>query len=161
MGDTDNYADLRDTRLTAGLSDEQVNRLAGISYCRKLNDNEKLFHEGEQDDALCVITSGKLAVTRNVGGGQEVTLHILQAGDLAGEMGFIAGRPHSASLRAIGNPTVCTFNRQDFESLIESDPWLVYQVMKNIVQVGHNILHRMNAQFVEMSNYISHQHGRY
>lgn len=161
MGDMENYTDLRNSRLTAGLTDEQVNLVAGISYCRKLKDNEKLFQEGETDDTLFVITSGKLAVTRNVGGGQEVTLHILQAGDFAGEMGFVGGRPHSASLRAIGTPTVCTFNRQDFEGLIAQDPWLVYQVMKNIVQVGHDILHRMNAQFVEMSNYISHQHGRY
>jgi CRP/FNR family transcriptional regulator, cyclic AMP receptor protein len=161
MGDTDNYKDLRGSRLTAGLSDEQVNLLAGISLCRKLDDNEKLFQEGETDDTLCVITSGKLAVTRKVGGGDEVSLHILQAGDMAGEMGFVGGRPHSASLRAIGKPTVCTFNRADFEALIERDPWLVYQVMKNIVQVGHDILHRMNAQFVEMSNYITHQHGRY
>ena len=161
MGDTDNYQDLRGSRLTEGLSDEQVNLLAGISLCRKLDDNEKLFHEGETDDTLCVITSGKLAVTRKVGGGDEITLHILQAGDMAGEMGFVGGRPHSASLRAIGKPTVCTFNRADFEALIERDPWLVYQVMKNIVQVGHDILHRMNAQFVEMSNYITHQHGRY
>jgi len=161
MGDTDNYTDLRGSRLTSGLSDEQVSALAGISLCRKLNDNEKLFQEGETDDALYVITSGKMAVTRNVGGGEEVTLHILSAGEIAGEMGFVGGRPHSASMRAIGSPTVCSFNRADFEALVDSDPWLVYRVMKNIVQVGHDILHRMNAQFVEMSNYISHQHGRY
>ncbi|AHE97998.1 Crp/Fnr family transcriptional regulator [Thioalkalivibrio paradoxus] len=161
MGDTDNFTSLRSSRLTAGLTDEQVERLAGISLCRRLEDNEKLFQEGETDDTLCVITSGRLAVTRNVGGGGEVTLHVMQAGDLAGEMGFVGGRPHSASLRAMGRPTVCTFTRADFEALVDSDPWLVYRVMKNIVQVGHDILHRMNAQFVEMSNYITHQHGRY
>jgi CRP/FNR family transcriptional regulator, cyclic AMP receptor protein len=161
MVDSENFSDLRGSRLTEGLTDEQVDRLSGISYCRRLRDNETLFQEGATSDALCVITSGRLAVTRNVGGGDEVTLHILQAGDLAGEMGFVGGRPHSASLRALGEPTVCTFVREDFEALIESDPWLVYRVMQNIVKVGHSILHRMNAQFVEMSNYISHQHGRY
>lgn len=161
MTENPNYTDLRSARLTAGLSDEQVNKLAAITYCRRLEDNEKLFEEGQIDNTLCVITSGKLAVVREVGGGADITLHILQAGDMAGEMGFIVGKPHSASLRAIGRPTVCTFTRDDFEALIDQDPWLVYTVMKNIVQVGHNILHRMNAQFVEMSNYISHQHGRY
>lgn len=161
MADNANYTDLRNSRLTAGLTDAQVETLSGITYCRRLEDNEKLFEEGQIDDTLCVITSGKLAVVREVGGGTDITLHILQAGDLAGEMGFVGGRPHSASLRAIGRPTVCTFSRADFEALIDKDPWLIYTVMKNIVQVGHSILHRMNAQFVEMSNYISHQHGRY
>lgn len=161
MAEIDNYVDLRQSRLTAGLTDAQVEKLAGISFCRRMGDNERLFREGETSEELCVITSGKMAVTREVGGGQDITLHVLQAGDLAGEMGFVGGRPHSASLRAIGQPTVCTFTRAEFEALIEEDPWLVYQVMKNIVQVGHDILHRMNAQFVEMSNYITHQHGRY
>ena len=35
------------------------------------------------------------------------------------------------------------------------------QVMRAIIRAAHRILGRMNAQFVEMSNYISKQHGRY
>ena len=66
-----------------------------------------LVQEGATDDTLYVITSGRLAVTRAVGGAQDVTLHVLRAGDLAGQMGFVDGRPHSATLRAVGEPTVC------------------------------------------------------
>lgn len=88
-------------------------------------------------------------------------MHILQAGDFAGEMGFVDGRPHSATLRAVGKCTVCSFERDQFEALITEDPWLVYRVMQNIVQVVHDILRRMNAQYVEMTNYITKQHGKY
>jgi hypothetical protein len=34
-------------------------------------------------------------------------------------------------------------------------------MMQTIVQAVHQILRRMNAQYVEMSNYITKQHGRY
>jgi hypothetical protein len=44
---------------------------------------------------------------------------------------------------------------------VKSDPELAYQVMRAVVRAAHRILGRMNTQFVEMSNYISHQHGRY
>lgn len=161
MESVDNYTDLRRSCLTEGLNDAQVQRLAAHALCRRLQDDEVLVQEGATDDTLYVITSGQLAVTRAVGGAQDVTLHVLRAGDLAGQMGFVDGRPHSATLRAVGEPTVCMIGRADFEALLDADPRLVYVVMKNIVVVGHDILHRMNAQFVEMSNYISSSHGRY
>jgi len=155
------YKALRSSPLTTELTDQQVRELVGISFCRVLQDDEVLIAEGKVDNSVHVITDGTLAVTRDTGGGEWATLHILRTGDLAGEMGFIDGRPHSATLRAIGRSTVCSFERERFESLLETDPWIVYRVMQNIVQVVHDILRRMNAQYVEMSNYISKQHGRY
>jgi CRP/FNR family cyclic AMP-dependent transcriptional regulator len=155
------YVALRSSPLTAELTDPQVRELVGISFCRLLEDDEVLIAEGKVDNSVHVITDGTLAVTRDTGGGDWVTLHVLRTGDVAGEMGFIDGRPHSATLRAVGRSTVCSFERERFESLLETDPWIVYRVMRNIVQVVHDILLRMNVQYVEMSNYISKQHGRY
>lgn len=161
MEGSENYEYLRGSPLTANLSDDQVRQLAGIAYCRMLEDDEILIEEGKVDNSVHVITNGKLAVTRDVGGGENTTLHLLRTGDVAGEMGFIDGRPHTATLRAVGRTQVCSFEREAFESLIERDPWTVYRVMQNIIQIGHDTLRRMNAQFIEMSNYISRTHGRY
>lgn len=149
------------SRLSDGLTDEQLKLLASISRCRTLKDDEILFEEGQVDHTLHIVASGKLLITRNAGGGEPLILHVIQEGDLAGEMGFVGGRPHSATVRATGRPTVCSFDRNDFEALIDKDPWLVYKVMQNIVKVVHDILRKMNTQYVEMSNYISQQHGRY
>lgn len=161
MEDSSNYDYLRGSPLTANLTDAQVRQLAGIAYCRMLENDDVLIEEGKVDNSVHIITSGSLAVTRDVGGGEHATLHLLRTGDVAGEMGFVDGRPHTATLRAVGRTQVCSFEREAFESLVESDPWTVYRVMQNIVQLGHDILRRMNAQFVEMSNYITRTHGRY
>ncbi len=161
MEETADFDALRGSPLTVNLTDEQVRELMGIAFCRSLDNDEVLIAEGKVDNSFHVVTDGTLAVTRDTGGGDWATLHILRTGDLAGEMGFIDGRPHSASLRAIGRTTVCSFERERFESLLTKDPWVVYRVMQNIVQVVHDILRRMNAQYVEMSNYITKQHGRY
>ncbi len=161
MDEQDDFKSLRGSSLTATLSDDQVQHLVGISVCQVLENDDILIAEGKVDNSLHVITAGTLAVTRDVGGGEWTTLHILRSGDLAGEMGFVDGRPHSATLRAIGRTTVCSFERDNFESLLNDQPWVVYRVMQNIIQSVHDILRRMNAQYVEMSNYISKQHGRY
>lgn len=161
MAVEDDFEFLRQSSLTEGLDDAQVRSLAEIAVCRALADDEVLISEGRVDNSLHVITDGKLAVTRETGAGEWVVLHVLRTGDLAGEMGFIDGRPHTATLRSIGRTTVCSIPREGFEALLERSPWVVYRVMQAIVQSVHDILRRMNAQYVEMSNYISKTHGRY
>lgn len=158
---TDEFGALRSSPFTSELDDDEVQVLASISTCQLLADDEVLFKEGETSPSLHMIIEGRLGVTRDTGGGDWAMLHILGAGDLAGEMSFIDGRPHSATLRAIGATKVCSFDRAKFEALVETNPWVVYKVMRGIVAAVHDILRRMNAQYVEMSNYISKQHGRY
>ncbi len=155
------FVSLRSSSLSASLTDEQVEALASIAYCRRLSDQEILIKEGNVDNSLHVITEGAIAVTRDVGNGEYTTIHVLHTGDLAGEMGFISGRSHTATLRSLGRTQVCSFEREAFESLLASHPWLVYRVMQNIVQVSQDILRRMNAQHVELTKYISRSHALY
>lgn len=152
---------LRLSPLTHGLTDDQVKSLISISLCRQLEDQEVLISEGHVDNALHIVVHGALAVTRDMGRGEFTTIHVLRTGDLAGEMGFISGRPHTATLRALGTLQICTIEREAFEGLLPQDPWLVYRVMCNIVQVGQDILRRMNAQYVELTKYVHRAHAVY
>ena len=80
---------------------------------------------------------------------------------MIGQLGFIDGVEHSAGVRALNNCEVFTLHRNDLEALLLEDPDLVYKVMRAIVRTVHTILRRMNIQYVEMSNYITKDHGRY
>lgn len=51
--------------------------------------------------------------------------------------------------------------RADFESIVAENPQLVYKVMRAVARSAHRIVHRMNYEFIELSNYIFKQHGRY
>jgi CRP-like cAMP-binding protein len=155
------YQMLRESSLAAGLSDENCHTLSKIIEICNLDDGEILMAEGTTSNRLYTITSGCLEVTRNVSAGEWVTLAVRKKGDFAGEMGFVDGTPHSATLRAIGNTQVFSLCRNEFEAMINTDPHLVYGLMKNIVRAVHKILTRMNQQHVEMNNYINKQHGRY
>ena len=152
---------IKHTPLGEGLTDAQCARLAEATTCCAIKDGVFLIEEGQKDDAIHVLTKGRLEVLTRAGGGTWVTLHLLKEGDMVGEMGFIDGVEHSASLRALGNCELIRLERASFEGLIEKDPQLVYQVMRSIMRTVHRILRGMNAQYVELTNYISKQHGRY
>lgn len=143
------------------LSDSQCQALSEKVTVVGLNDGQFLIKEGEGDDCLYVIISGHVEVLINSSGGDLVTLHLLREGEMAGELGFLEGHPHSASLRAVGDCAAICLTREDFESFIEQDPVLMYKVMRAILRTVHSILCDMNRSHVEMNNYIYKQHGRY
>ena len=142
------------------LSEKECEELASIIEIRELPKGEFLIREGEIDNTLYVTVSGELAVIKNTGAGEE-QLHVLDAGNLAGAMGFLDGKEHSASLRASSSTQVFCIERSSFETLIEKSPMIVYQVMKTIVRDIHGIVKNMNSSHVELSNYINQRHGRY
>lgn len=160
MDETVDFSVVRGSSIASELSDAECVVLAGVVSRRKLANDEILIEEDQVDHSLYVIISGALAVCRH-SGGDWVTLHVLKIGDLAGELGFIDGQPHSASLRAIGPTEVFILERSQFESLLEGHPPVIYRVMRTILRTVHTILRRMNQQYVELSNYITKQHGRY
>jgi CRP-like cAMP-binding protein len=147
--------------LGAELEADEIKALAGVISTARLSENDILIKEGTTDDALHIVINGRLAATRNTGGDEYVTLHVLHDGDMAGAMGFIDGTEHSATLRALCDTEVYTLERSAFESLLESHPALVYKVMRSIIRSVQSTLMRMNRQFVEMNNYIMKEHGRY
>jgi CRP-like cAMP-binding protein len=164
---TDNNATLasaemiRNTPLGNELSDEQCQALADKVTVLALSDGQFLIDEGKVDDSLYVIIAGHLEVLIKSKDGQPVSLHLLREGDMAGELGFIDGRPHSASLRSVGQCTAICLTRGDFETFIQQDAELLYKVMRSIMRTVHGILCDMNQSHVEMNNYIYKQHGRY
>jgi CRP-like cAMP-binding protein len=161
MAELDRYQALRASRLAAELTDEQCRTLARKIELRDLVDGEVLVKEGAPDDRLFVIVSGALGVARHPQGEPPVALHTLVAGDTAGELSFIDGTERYASLEAHGPTRVFFLRREALESLLDSEPRIVYLVMRAIVRIAHNIQRRLSIQSVELSNYIYKQHGRY
>lgn len=155
------YEAFRQSPLAAELTDEESAIVSANLACRRLKDGEILFREGDVDNSLYVITSGNLAVSHETPEGEWVVLHMLRPGDLAGELGFLDGLKHSATLRSIGHTELISLQRDSLEELIDTHPRVVYQVMRAVIRTVHGTLRRMNIQYVEMSNYINKQHGRY
>ena len=153
---------VRNSALAVELTGDQCAVLARLISVRDLADGEILVAQGASDNYLYVVVSGALAVARQrEADGEWINLHFLTRGDLAGELGFMDGRPHHAALRATGATRVLCLSRELLESLLECEPVIVYRVMRAILRVVHIILNRMAMQASELTNYVYKVHGRY
>ncbi len=151
---------VRDSSLSEELDDDECRKLIGIVELHVLKDKAYLIKEGCDSQYLYGVMSGTLVVAKSDVQGC-VTLDTRKAGSIAGALSFVTGKPHTASIISRGESRVYSFERMDFESLMDTEPRLVYKVMKAIMRDMHEIILRMNIQHVELTNYISKQHGRY
>ncbi len=147
--------------LGAELSEQEAGVLSTLMKPSELHDGDYLIKEGVTDDSLHVVVEGKLEVVKKTAGDDEASLAILREGDLAGELSFIDGHEHTVGLRALTHSQILSLEREQFEKIIEENPKLVYKVMRAIARSTHRIVHRMNAENIELNNYIFKQHGRY
>ena len=149
------------SRLGTELSHEHATKLAGLMQMRELKSGEFLIEEGASDDSLHVIIEGNLEVIKKTAADGVASIAIVREGDLAGELSFIDGDVHTVGLRTLCDCKVLSLTRDAFETIIDDDPQLVYKVMRAVARSAHRIMHQMNHEFIELSNYIFKQHGRY
>lgn len=148
------------TPFATDLTAQQCATLASIMTMKRLARGHVLLREGERDDSVHIVVSGTLAVTKRAGDTDEI-ISFIEPGSLAGGMGFIDGQCHTATLRAMGDAEVLSLSRDAIESLITTEPRLVYKVMTAVIRAAHNIVRNMNDQYMQLTHYITRQHGRH
>jgi CRP-like cAMP-binding protein len=152
---------LSKSKLAVELNDEERRMLARAMSLRDLKQGDVLIQEGSADDHLYVVVSGVLGVVKDAGGDGEVTLNAIRPGSVVGELSFLDGATRYASLVALSDTQVLGLSRADLEGLLETQPRVVYHVMRAIVRVVHEIQRRLSMQTAELTNYLYKTHGRY
>ena len=152
---------VRTSPLGAGLSQQEVEVLAGLVRRETFKAGEVIAREGTVDDRMVVVVDGTLDVVRHPGTPGETVLATLRTGDLGHELGFLDGTPCYASLVSTSPADVLLLERARLESLIETEPRLLYAVMRAILRATHALQTRLSTQASELTNYVVKQHGRY
>ena len=119
MAEEKQYEILHDSPLGHELSEDECRTLLQVMHVRRLKDGEVFIEEGAKDNALHLLASGQLMVTKTAAGGDPVKLYTMKPGELAGAMGFVDGIARSVSLHAVGDAVVYSLERDAFEPLVE------------------------------------------
>ena len=153
---------IKESRIGVELTDDQCATLADLVEVGDYADGDVVVAEGAKDDHLRIILSGALAVAKKSGGDNEwVRLNTLTARDLAGELAFLDSRPRYAALVALGPTKLFTLQREKLESLLDTDPLIVYRVMRAIARFAHEVLHRSGAEMAELTSYLFKTKAKY
>jgi CRP/FNR family cyclic AMP-dependent transcriptional regulator len=134
---------LKGVELFAGMSEDQLKRLAAISRVVEYRDGEIVVRQGETGDRLYVIRDGQVAVVVGDDLRAQPTLY-LGRGQIFGEMALIDYGERSATIRCASEQAVlAVIGRDDFETLCTSDTAIGYIVMRNMASdLSFKLRHR-------------------
>lgn len=112
-----------------------------------------LFRQGERGEQMYVVRSGKLELTRTVGG-REARLGVLEAGEFCGELSVLARAPRSATARVIERARLLVIDASTFETMI-----------KHSTEVAVRLIQQLATRLVDTSRQVEllllrHPHAR-
>ena len=109
---------LKKAPLFAGLEDEAATALSSAMGKLHLNKGDVLFHEGDLEDRLYIVVSGKIKLGRTGSAGRENLLAVLGPGQMFGELSVFDPGPRSTTATAV---TACELRTLEHDELL---PWL-------------------------------------
>ena len=131
LGATPNHR-LADVPLLAGLPAPALDELARASRVRRYAAGQVLWNEGDPGEALLVLESGQLRVSRFSGSGVEIVLSVVDAPAAIGELALIDGAPRDASVIAQQPVTVRFVPRPTFHELLRREPTVVDGLLRSL-----------------------------
>ena len=113
---------LKQAPLFSGLEDEAATALAGTMGTVMLNRGEVLFHEGDAEDRLYVVVSGKIKLGRSGSAGRENLLAVLGPGQMFGELSLFDPGPRSSTATAVTATELRTLEHDELMNWLTGRP---------------------------------------
>ncbi|HEY4067448.1 MAG TPA: Crp/Fnr family transcriptional regulator [Burkholderiaceae bacterium] len=107
--------------------------LAERGVAKSFRKGQRLIDEGDTDDALYIITKGRVRVFGSSAAGREITYGTYDAGEYIGEMSLDGG-PRSASVEALVPVTCVQVTRQTLLRHIAQHPEFALELLTKVIR---------------------------
>ncbi|MCH7494491.1 MAG: Crp/Fnr family transcriptional regulator [Candidatus Marinimicrobia bacterium] len=116
-----------------GMSDAEVKHLDEITFMKHYDKKDLIYLPGDVSDQVYLLKEGRVKISKLSEDGREITLVILEPGEIFGESALIDDKEtRSTVAEALENAYLCVISRRDFEEFINNKPELALSVTKLI-----------------------------
>lgn len=103
--------------------------LADVAELRGFDARQIIIEQGGQSTEMYALLHGRLKVARNTEDGREVTLAILESGDVFGELAMLDGGPRTATVETLEPCELLVLRRADVIRFLENHPKVMRQLI--------------------------------
>ena len=138
MGDDSHRNLLKHSQVFEGLTDEQLDRVAALGEVETFPEDAVIVEEDKAGKSCYFVIQGRVDIEiRSPFGGSDKVQKIatIKRGEMFGELSLVDGFLRSASARAAEAIEVLAFENAKLEHLMEEDPRIGYQIMRNVANV--------------------------
>lgn len=118
----------------------------------ELAGGQVLFAQGERDDSLYFVISGRLRATREDEGGERTVLGEIARAETVGELAFFTREPRMATVTAMRDCVLARFSSKVFEELLMAYPLISLNITRLVIErMQRAATHKGGAKPVALS----------
>ncbi|MGE5148251.1 MAG: Crp/Fnr family transcriptional regulator [Candidatus Eiseniibacteriota bacterium] len=121
---------LRGSYIFRNLAPNLLHQLAHLCHVRTLPEGAVLFQQGDEGDALYAVVSGLIRIAVAGEGGKELTLGLMEPGDVFGEIALLDGLTRTAGAQAAADTVLLVVQRAHFLQMLEAEPGLARHIIE-------------------------------
>jgi CRP/FNR family transcriptional regulator, cyclic AMP receptor protein len=121
---------IKDIWLFSEFESEDLAFLRSVGKSKVYRRGEAVFHQGDAADAMFLIKSGRIKLTKIFEDGREATLDYRKSGDTFGENIFGEATRYPVTAWCMEDTYTCGFMKSDFEQLILEHPAFGLRVIR-------------------------------
>jgi CRP/FNR family transcriptional regulator, cyclic AMP receptor protein len=159
---------IRNSVIFGGLDDESLRALVQVGRTRRIRKGTMLFQQGDEGDALYGVVDGLIRICIVGESGKELTLGLMEPGDIFGEIALLDGLPRSADAYAAEDATLLVIDRAQFTPMLERGGKIARHVIEllcerlreNTERLGEQAFLNLQARLARKLQALAVAHGR-
>jgi CRP-like cAMP-binding protein len=137
-------------KFTAGLSAEQLDRLAEIATPVSWEPGRVIFSEGDRDANIYLVEDGRIAIEIAVPSLGKTTVLTVERGEMFGWSSLFYRRPKTATARALLPTSAQALDSGRLLALCDADPVLGYAITRRLLEVVSERLKATRIQLMDV-----------
>ena len=123
---------LKHINIFKGMAEADFGTLERITYMKAYGRREQVYGQGDAGDVVYLLKEGRVKIYKLSPDGKELTLELLEPGEIFGEMALVDDSPRDTIAETLADSMLCVTRRRDFELFLKKKPELVMRVTKLI-----------------------------
>lgn len=113
---------LKHVKLFSDLSDEEIKLIDSITRMEYIPKQQPIYIPSEGGDNVYLLKQGHVKISRLMEDGRELTLTILEPGEIFGEIEALTDKTRNTQAVALDDSYICVIRKKDFESFLKKRP---------------------------------------
>ena len=124
---------LKQINIFKDLPEKELQNLDRIAIHKYLRKKELIYLPGDKSDKVYLLKEGRVKVSRLSEDGREMTMVILEPGEIFGESALYSEEEQRSTMaEALDDAMICTVYKNEFEAMLQREPALSLRVTKAI-----------------------------
>ena len=122
-------AALRASPLFQAMQPEELDAILEFATERRVRRGQVVFQKGDTGSSMMAVLSGRVRISAVNAEGKEITLNVINPGQVFGEIALLDGQPRSADAGAIEDTALLVIERRQFMPFLESNQNLTIRML--------------------------------